>query len=165
MIDGVSQKTYRLIGRVVVAWGLAEASMQNLLWIVLDVPPEDGRPITSRFDASTLIPMLLKIGERYLTGDRFLRVADALDRLEHMRPHRNLVVHGRWGLLLPDLEPCAASLRYETDNPSELLIETFPERRLRDLERNILDAKCVLSDEIKSIVGSQPQRLIKMKRL
>jgi hypothetical protein len=117
--------------------------MHDLIWALVGLSIEDGRVLTEKQDAVRLIGILYVLGERYLPehqsrGDvpnfreQFLQV---LDKIEHLRRDRNFILHGSWGKL--DGIPGALSLREKSKNASELIFETFPHERLRDIANNI----------------------------
>jgi hypothetical protein len=127
----------KLMGRLVLAWSFLEASMQALIWALLDLPMDDGRIITSRLDASSMIPILRALGIRHIKDET--RLQDFLDDLatvDGYRNDRNFVVHGTWIVAHPGNVPMSMSLRPEAE-AGGVVTENFPQARLREIIRAI----------------------------
>src|SRR5438309_133856 len=88
-----------LVGRLVMAWSSLEASMQGLIWAFLNLSLSDGRILTSRLDASSIIPILQALGRRHLTEDRLQGFLDELSTINGYREGRNFIVHGLWYII------------------------------------------------------------------
>lgn len=130
----------RWIGRVVVEFSKLEASLDDLIWCFFDLPMEYGRIITTRMDATAKVVMLRNLSD--LAFDPLLQdyMKEVLDLVEIVREHRNLIVHGTWGRLLPDRTPIAMSLRIK-DKPSTVVSETFPPERMKAIWIGIQNTK------------------------
>jgi hypothetical protein len=50
---------YAGIGKIACEWSHVEQTLQELLWVVADVPPEKGLKISTELGAVTLLNMLL----------------------------------------------------------------------------------------------------------
>jgi hypothetical protein len=122
----------KLIGRLVLSWSLLEGSMQTLIWTFLNLSMSDGRIITSRLDAASMIPILRALGTRFLVPDRLQEFLDDLVTVDGYRNDRNFIVHGTWLVLQPDDLPAAMSLRPEAE-AGGVVTETFPPQRMREI--------------------------------
>jgi hypothetical protein len=127
----------KLIGRLVLSWSFLEGSMQVLIWEFLNLSMSDGRIITSRLDASTMIPMLRSLAIRHIADQTaFQEFLDDLATVDGYRNDRNFVVHGSWLVLQPENIPAAMSLRPEAE-AGGIVTETFPTQRMREIIRAI----------------------------
>jgi len=84
----------KLVGRLIIAWTSLESTMQGLIWAFLNLSIGDGRIITSRLDASSMIPILQALGRRHLIADRLLGFLDELSTADGYRLDRDFIVHG-----------------------------------------------------------------------
>lgn len=130
----------RMIGRVVVAWSALEGCLQQIIWEFLNISMSDGRIITSRLDASSMIPMVRALGMRNLVPDRVQEFLDLLATVDGYRNDRNFIVHGQWLVLEPQNVPIAMSLRPEAEAGS-VVSETFPNHRLNEIVHAIEDCR------------------------
>jgi hypothetical protein len=93
-------------------------------------------------------PIRRKIHDKYLAGigvvpswKRRLETFDNLmNTIEDLYIDRNIIAHGKWGTLLPQNLPAAASLRDKDAQalPSDVIIETYPKHRMICILRNIV---------------------------
>jgi hypothetical protein len=157
---GVTLFHERLVGRMVIAWGLLEAAMQDCIWHILKVPMGDGRIITARRDAKTKLEWLRSFSKKHFEGEPLELLTKTLDLIELRQDDRNFIMHGVWGTLMPDNEPSAASFRAKSA-PDEVISETFSEARMRQIINDIHSAK----DDIRAWMswlessrGKQPQQ-------
>ena len=137
----ISMATERLIGRAIVAWAKLEACMDDFIWAFLDIPIEQGRVITVRMDAVRKIQTLRRLGELILPETKFHELSVILDHIDILREERNLIGHGSWGRTSPENETVVVSLKPEGLNPDEVVSETFPNSRLREVTAEIEKAK------------------------
>jgi hypothetical protein len=126
----------RLIGRVVVAWSKLEGAMEDLIWQLLGLDIEQGRVITSRLDAVAKIRMIRSLGEPALTEPQWLSLSETMARIDILREDRNTILHGTWGRD-PAGVPFAISLRFTPLAPDQVVSESFPDRRMREICHNI----------------------------
>jgi hypothetical protein len=63
------------------AWSALEATMQGLIWAFLNLSLGDGSIITSRLDASAMIPILQALDRRHLIEDRLQGFLDELSTI------------------------------------------------------------------------------------
>ena len=139
VVPNVDHQQQLFIGQVVITWSKLENAMQDTIWHFLNVPMSDGRIVTERMDAGTLLRILRALGKRHLENpllDQFLSI---MDKIEDRSEDRNFVVHGTWGTLLPDNVPVALSLRPKA-LPGEVMSETFPAHRMLEIVRDITTA-------------------------
>jgi hypothetical protein len=141
---GVSARHERYIGRVTVAWSWLEATMQDVLWQLLDGPIDDGRIITAGADANRKIQWLQGFANKHLAGDELREMTEIFAAIDAARIDRNFIQHGSWGTLMPDAVPIAGSIKEKGDDPTEIVAETFPEERMRALWNNIHRCKFAL---------------------
>ncbi len=130
----------KMVGRVVIAWSTLEGAMQSLIWEFLNLGMSDGRIITSRLDASTMIAMLRALGIRHLVPEQLQDFLDLLATIEGYRLDRNFIVHGQWIILQPHSVPAAMSLRPEAE-AGGVISETFPTERLYEIVHHIEDSR------------------------
>ena len=126
--------------------------MQGLIWGFLDLSMSDGRIITSRLDASSMIPMLRALGIRHLIPERLQEFLDLLVAIDEYRNERNFIVHGVWLVLEPDSIPTALSLRPEAE-AGGVVSEIFSRERLYYIIDGIEDCRhrlLKIEEEIKT---------------
>jgi len=140
---GIGPVTKRLVGQFIVEWSNLEAALDDMIWRILGLDEEDGRTLTKRSDAATKITVLRAIAPRHLEGEILESLLDTLDVADAMRDDRNFVAHGVWGMLQPDNVPLAMSLRPKSA-PNEIVAESFPHERLRQLASDTKNAKDAL---------------------
>jgi hypothetical protein len=150
----------RLVGRVVIEWSRLEAVLNDLIWCFLNVVFEDGRSLTGRADAGTKITLLRAIAPQHLSDDDKLEaLLLVLDMVDASRDDRNFIVHGSWGRLAPEGIPLAASIRIKS-KPDEVIAETFPPKRMRDIADNIVRMRKMLVLLLDELYAS-PDTLLK----
>jgi hypothetical protein len=122
-----------LMGTVIERWSKLEAVMDDLIWSMLKLQFETGRTITNRFDAAGKIKLIRQIAPFTLTEAHHHRLAPIIDQADFRREDRNFIAHGSWGTLMPDRIPICSSLRPTARNPDEVVAETFPATRMREI--------------------------------
>ena len=140
----ISMKTERLIGRAIAAWSKLEACLDDFIWVLLNVPIEQGRLITVRMDAVRKIQTLRRLGELVLSQQKYFQLSPILDRIDILREDRNLIVHGTWGRHGVDKLNVVISLKPEAPKPDQVISETFPDTRLQKLIDDIETEKWLL---------------------
>jgi DNA polymerase IIIc chi subunit len=133
----VSMLHERLVGRVIIAWGKLERAVQETIWHFLDLGIEDGRLLTARNDTEDNLIILRALGKRYLVGQASEDFTAVLDTMKARQEERNWIAHGTWGTLMPEREPVAMTLRAKIPNQTEVMSETFPEGRMREIVSDI----------------------------
>jgi hypothetical protein len=109
----------------------------HTIWHFLKIDMSDGRIVTERMDAGTLLRILRALGNRHLEGPLLHEFLSAMDKIEDRMEDRNFVVHGTWGTLLPENIPVALSLRPKA-LPGEVMSETFPRHRMHEIVRDVM---------------------------
>ena len=122
--------------------------------VFLNLSIDDGRIITSRLDASAMIPILRALGVRLLVEERLQAFLNDLATTEGYRSDRNFVVHGTWSLTHPENIPLAMSLRPETD-PGRVVSESFPPERMRGIIAAIRECNNKLTDLVAEMETSR----------
>jgi hypothetical protein len=134
----------RLIGRVVVAWSKLEAAMHELVWAFVGIDVESGRILTDRQDSARLVIMLRALCDLYRdlqNDEERSHLLEVLNIIEQRRVDRNAIAHGAWATL--DGKPIAASLRYRTDDLSEVITEEYSTERMYAIEADII--RCMIN--------------------
>jgi hypothetical protein len=126
---GVSLRHERLVGRAIISWSRLEAAIQDIIWVILDVPLEDGRIITARMDAIKKMQWIKSFSKRHLDGKPLEDMEFILSKVDDLLDDRNFIVHTSWGTLVNTGEPVGMSLRRKSQ-PHEIVTEAFPERRM-----------------------------------
>jgi hypothetical protein len=139
VVPNVSTGQQLLIGRVVVAWSKLENAMQDTIWHFLRLEMSDGRIVTERMDAATLIRILRALGNRHLGEPLLHEFLSTMDKIEDKQEDRNFIVHGTWGTLLPDNVALGTSLRPKAA-PGEVIGEVFPPERMHAIVQEISTA-------------------------
>jgi hypothetical protein len=130
---------FRLVGMAVVYWGKLEAVLQDIIWRLLGVDLADGRVITARLDVRPKIEMIeALISRRVIAPHLTAELLDVLDLVQNRQRDRNFIVHASWATLTPHWTPIATSLREKTDEPSQILSETFPDWQMREIINDIM---------------------------
>jgi hypothetical protein len=130
----------KLIGRVVVEWAKLEGCMVDSILELSGLEFEVGRIFTSRMDATALIRTLREIGQLKLLEHDFHALAQICDKIDIKRDDRNLIVHGTWGRTVGQNTAFAISLRVKS-KPSEVVSETFPHIRMKEIISEIQSLK------------------------
>jgi hypothetical protein len=86
------------------------------------------------------ISLLKVIAPRYLSEPQLKIALDALDVADMLREDRNFIIHGAWFNVLPECEPCAASIRPKAD-PNIITSEFFPHSRMKQIISTIIKVK------------------------
>lgn len=120
------------VGRVVIVWAKLEGAMQEAIWDLLRLEMDEGRILTERMDAGTLIRILRSLGNRHLPEPALLEFLTAMDEIEDSQEARNFIVHSTWGTIIPGTLPLASSLRAKSD-PGQVTAETFPPERMHSI--------------------------------
>lgn len=128
-----------LIGSVVESWSKLEYNMDDLIWAMLKLDFESGKLITNRMDAVSKIRLIRQLGPLVLTETQFHTISPVMDRVDILREDRNFIIHGTWGMLLPENIPICSSLRPSTD-PDQVAAETFPDTRMMGIAIGIQNA-------------------------
>jgi len=153
----ISDEQYFLIGRIIVEWSKLEATMEDTIWMFLDIDEDDGKAITKRLGADGKLQLLRTLGARYILVDElrapFVKLLQYVDELKE---GRNFIAHGTRGTLMPDNVPVALSLKSKAD-PGEVISETFPKERMDAIYDSILLAKRKLID-LPELLG-KPRRV------
>lgn len=149
VLDTVPMSHERLLGRFVVEWAKLENTMDDLIWQFFDLPIEFGRVITSKMDANSKVQMLKTLCNTsfgHSSPDYMMTsyINELTSEISILRESRNLAVHGTWGRNHPSFTPMALSLRIK-DNPSTVVAEDFPERRMRDMITDTIRLKLLLA--------------------
>jgi hypothetical protein len=137
----IAAEQERLIGRVIAAWSALEDTMQEAIWSFLNISMDEGRIVTARLDANFKINILRGLGPRHLEKEKADDLNALLNTIVDLYSDRNFIAHGKWGTLLPDNLPAAASLREKVDatfNPTHVMVETFPKQRMIAILREII---------------------------
>jgi hypothetical protein len=163
-VPTVSLQFERLIGRVIIAWSKLEASMEDLIWSLLDLEIENGRVMTARVDAVGKIRMLRELGRQEMPEQMFHRLSPTLDEIDVLREDRNFMAHGTWGrqrIEMTMIHVCM-SLKFKPLAQDEVIAESVPEGRIRTLIDGIERTKWTLiglQDEYHALPGkSVPPR-------
>jgi hypothetical protein len=125
------------IGRVCAKWAQLESAMQDILWQMLGVPIDDGRVITSSTDATRKLQWLYGFAGKHLNGDEWDRLKAILEETDAVRLDRNFIVHGSWCTHVPTTDPMAMSVKEKGPDPTEIVSETFPPDRMRQIWETI----------------------------
>jgi hypothetical protein len=130
----------RLIGRIIVAWSRLEYTMEEVIWSFLNVQIEEGRVITSRLDATFKMNILRGLALYHLDGRNAAKFSDLLNTIQDLYADRNVMAHAKWGTLLPEQLPAAASLRAKDNQvpPENVIVETYPRHRMIPILQNIV---------------------------
>jgi hypothetical protein len=152
----VGPVTKRLIGQVIVEWANLEAALDDMIWHILELADDDGKALTKRCDAATKIAIINDIAPRHLDANPLEALQDTLGHINAVREDRNLIVHSVWGMLRPNNVPIAMALRPKS-GPNEVMSETFPHERLRQIASDTKTAKNALIEIMKQL-GPWPER-------
>ena len=134
--------------------------LQDLIWQLLGVDMADGRLITSRLDVRPKIEVIEALVPRRIKDEQAAKgggIMDILDLVQSRQADRNFIVHGSWGTLMPRMVPLAMSLREQSETPSQVIAETFPEGRMREII-NDLDAAILRAAKIMNALFPSPDR-------
>jgi hypothetical protein len=131
----------KLIGRVIVEWAKLEACMGDAIHKLAGIEFEVGRIFTARLDAVTLLKTLRELGSLQLPESEFHQLSTICDKINIRRDDRNLITHGTWGRTKGQNDAFAVSLRIKSDDPSDVVSETFPHRRMKEITSDILSLK------------------------
>jgi hypothetical protein len=145
-----------LIGTIIERWSKLEGVMDDLIWTMLKLQFETGKAITNRFDASGKIKLIRQIAPFTLTESQLHRLSPLIDRIDFRREDRNFIAHGSWGTLMPDRIPICSSLR-PTANSDQVVAETFPDTRMREIADEIESLKLRLVP-LKDEFGTSPHK-------
>ena len=121
-------------------WAKLEGCLTDAIALLAGMEFEVARVFTSRMDATTLIKSLRELGKLKLQENEFHALSVICDKIDIRREDRNLITHGTWGREAGQIEGYALSLRIKGD-PSEVVSETFPYRRMREIVADILTLK------------------------
>jgi hypothetical protein len=135
----VSEEQQRWIGLVVLNWAKLEQNIEDTIWSFLDLDLDDGKLITARLNTDSKIEMFKALSRTYLRGELLDDTIDSASLINGYKEDRNFIVHGSWGTLQPENVPVCASLRPKAP-PEEVIVETFPEARMRAIVDGILEA-------------------------
>ena len=129
------------IGRVAAAWSHLEATLDDLIWHLLDLCDEDGRIITDGLDAIRKIEMARKLAERYFSDDQLETLKAVLKTVDDLRLDRNFIIHGIWGSIAPAKRLAAALSFRPKAPPGQVALETFPPIRMKSIADGIDNAR------------------------
>lgn len=118
--------------------------MQDTLWNLLGIELDNGRILTERTDAARKLQWLNAFATKHLKGTELSDLKDVLDRINEARLDRNFIMHGTWSTHVIKCEPIAFSVREKSDDPTQVIGETFPEWRMRKLILTIAVCKIAL---------------------
>lgn len=159
MVPRVSMVQERLIGSVVVRWSRIEAMLQDVIWALFGVDLAEGRLITARLDVRPKLEMIEALAPRRITDDVLLtQLFEAIDLIQSRHGDRNFIVHGSWGTIvrgpLAGNEHAAMSLREKTEEPGQIVVETFPPGRMREIIRDLQTAQNHLRNVLAALGSS-----------
>jgi hypothetical protein len=103
----------------------------------------EGRVVTARLDVNFIMNILRGLGPLHLSGPHAGNFNDLLNEITDLYADRNMIAHGKWGTILPEKLPAAASLRDKGDGTvpaSNVIVETFPDFRMIAILQNIVIA-------------------------
>jgi hypothetical protein len=100
--------------------------MEDLIWHLLKLPIEEGRILTKNLQVERKIQILKDLGALKCPADKLETLTETLKKIDYLRDDRNFIIHGSWGLLLPDQDPFAMSLRAKGPKANEVVGESFP---------------------------------------
>ena len=140
---GISLQQERFIGRVCVAWGALEATMQDVIWHLLDVPIDDGRIITAGADATRKIQWIDAFTKKHLKGEQLESIKAIVSKIGELRLDRNFIIHGTWATGFWG-DPISCSVKEKSPDPTEVVAESFPEWRMREIWEGINESKFAL---------------------
>ncbi len=134
--DISDEQTHR-IGQVIVLWSKLEATMEDVIWMFLDLDEEDGKVLTKRLGADAKVQLLRAIGPRHISDKAIIEnFNETLNYVDELMEGRNFIVHGVWGTLMPDAIPVALSLKPKSD-VGEVISETFSVKRMEGISEGI----------------------------
>jgi hypothetical protein len=147
----------RLIGRVVIAWSILEASLNDLIWVISGLGMEDGRTLRERQDITDLVSTLRMLGEGHLT-DQLLkpRLGSLLDAVDNLKGDRNTIIHGSWGEI--DGVPVVASFRKEASGRTEVFCEEYSHERMRKIALDVSQCTKIVMMTIKLVKSSREKQ-------
>ena len=93
--------------------------------------------------SSRRIQWLRALAKRHADLPRLAVLTAVLNDIENLQEDRNFVTHGTWFQLEPTNIAAAASVRLNAP-PNEVVIETFPPARMRDIAQRIYEAQYAL---------------------
>lgn len=131
------------IGRIVAHWSKLEGAMQEVIWEFLELPIDSGRIITERLDVTSKLRISRALAVRKLTGETLENFLTVMDVIENRQGDRNFIAHGLWAHLMPEDVPIAMSLKPKSE-PGEVISETFPESRMVEILKDIIETKAAL---------------------
>ena len=107
--------------------------MQDLIWRMLGFSLADGRIITARLDVRPKLEMIETFAPRRLGNPKLReKIFEAIDIIRIRQADRNFIIHGSWGTMVPQGVPAAMSLK-DDSSPDDVVTETFPEGRMREI--------------------------------
>jgi hypothetical protein len=122
-----------LIGQFVVAWSRLDHSIDEVIWSLLQMQPDDGRVITAALDLKYKLNLLRGLSERRLSKNDRGSLSGIIKRINELNEFRVLIVHGLWVTLSPQDTPAVQYLRGKlpddagfnevvtTETPSDLM--------------------------------------------
>lgn len=101
LCSDLTLRQYAGIGKIACEWSHVEQTLQELLWVVADVPPDKGLKISTELGAVTLLNMLLALArDGHFDEDRQPPIYHAIlgvsERINILRGKRNHYVHRDW---------------------------------------------------------------------
>ena len=154
---GISLTAEKLIGRFVTEWSRLDAIIGDTIWTILDVTIEDGRILTARIDANMKISWLRSFSEKYLENEDIIEMGKILNSVDNLLEVRNFIVHASWGTFVKTGDPVAMSLKMKAP-PERVVVESFPEMRLRELVEEIRATRSAIATWRKKHESSPKRR-------
>jgi hypothetical protein len=136
----------RRLGRLCMTWARIEDAMQEILWILLNVPLEDGRVMTAGADANRKLQWLGGFANKHLTGEELQSLKTILARIDEVRQDRNFAVHGSWGTIEPEGIPICFSVKEKSPDPTRVMAESFPRERMMQITRETNECRIALME-------------------
>ena len=127
-----------------------------MIWHILDLDDDDGKALAKRCDAATKIAIINDIAPRHLESAPLEALQDVVSGIDAVREDRNLIVHSVWGNSNPTMFLSQWRLRPKS-GPYEVMSETFPHERLRQIASDTQKAKNALIEIMKQL-GPWPHR-------
>jgi hypothetical protein len=128
-VQRISQKQEMLIGRAIATWSGVEQVIEEVIWCLLNLSPEEGRVVTSPLDGKFKLNLLRGLGRKRLNRHTFKSLNDAVKELRILYERRCLFAHGIWVTTRPKNIPAALSLRAkipEQFDQADVVATLFP---------------------------------------
>jgi hypothetical protein len=92
----LDQRDLALIGSIALECTYCEQAVEQIIWCLCKLKPEQGKFFTDRILLDKRLELLGDLWKPLLKGQALVRLTDLIGRIKEMNSKRNTIIHGEW---------------------------------------------------------------------